>query len=921
MGKKERQQQYNIKRQDMENAFQMYQDQFENGDALSKIVSSLMDRSYYDMAGDPRSWNFPERSQSTPMHWLRIEQLPTGQDEEKDTYRPKERMQGMISAAHTLKQKVAFVLTRERSYTNLYLGTYAAGMGEEAANQLRQLAQINLNGVAIEKVDGRQVENAIGIMNNCGMLTGQPSIRWDERENPLQSLDKLTRGLRNNSTGTERDYAVVIIAEPINEREIKDVLIRVQDLKTSLHEYVKMSESRGLNQGANKGENSGNSVGVSDQMIAGIIGGIMGLTTTALCVGAGLGPLALPLGSMANKGAQALVGAVLKISLSHYGGTSYSENTGISGNVSHEHINSMMQYCIGLLDDMVKRLEQGRNLGFWNTSTYVLGDSISTVDIVNATLRSIYSGQDTHQEPLRAFNFGQSSVIHKYIMGMQLLPLPVAENARELAEVIAAESGHEGDGWHIFGHLYESMSTPVNTEELSVLMSLPRKDVAGLHIKKNAVDFAISPHENYGARSIRFGEILDMGTPTGHTYYLDLDQLNRHGMIPGLNGGGKSVSSRSILSGMMEYNIPFMVIDPVKTDYVEWADEMNRLHAGEEGYRPIAIYAPGLNHFPGIETELSTLKMNPFQPYAAKGAPLNIQGHTDAILGLLNRTMAMGDFLPILLEEAVYNYTEAELKEAAWGTEVDPGSIQHFPKLSGLRRYVSELLEERQYSEENTRNFNAAIETRLNSLTRGWKENFFEADRSTPAEELFERNVVICLAGVTNNNDKSFLMSMLLQAMSEYRISCYQYDREYREHVKQWRSEHNGNCLCHYTVIEEAHRILQVPSNANYDANPQALAAEKFCEMLSEIREPGEGLMIIDQYPSRLIPDAIKNTNFKLVHRLLAADDRNAMASCMALTNSQSQLLAMLKKGDAIIGSEQDESAMWLHVYLNKNHG
>ena len=135
-----------------------------------------------------------------------------------------------------------------------------------------------------------------------------------------------------------------------------------------------------------------------------------------------------------------------------------------------------------------------------------------------------------------------------------------------------------------------------------------------------------------------------------------------------------------------------------------------------------------------------------------------------------------------------------------------------------------------------------------------------------------------------------------LQAMSEYRISCYQYDREYREHVKQWRSEHNGNCLCHYTVIEEAHRILQVPSNANYDANPQALAAEKFCEMLSEIREPGEGLMIIDQYPSRLIPDAIKNTNFKLVHRLLAADDRNAMASCMALTNSQSQLLSMLKK-------------------------
>ena len=100
---------------------------------------------------------------------------------------------------------------------------------------------------------------------------------------------------------------------------------------------------------------------------------------------------------------------------------------------------------------------------------------------------------------------------------MQLLPLPVAGNARKLAEEIAAESGYGEDGWHIFGHLYESMSTPVNTEELSVLMSLPRKDVAGLEIKKNAVDFAISPRDHYGLRSIRFGEILDMGTPTGHS--------------------------------------------------------------------------------------------------------------------------------------------------------------------------------------------------------------------------------------------------------------------------------------------------------------------------------------------------------------------------------------------------------------------
>ena len=44
-----------------------------------------------------------------------------------------------------------------------------------------------------------------------------------------------------------------------------------------------------------------------------------------------------------------------------------------------------------------------------------------------------------------------------------------------------------------------------------------------------------------------------------------------------------------------------------------------------------------------------------------------------------------------------------------------------------------------------------------------------------------------------------------------------------------------------------------------------------FADLLAEVRAYGEGLVIAEQIPAKLIPDAIKNTAVKIVHRLPAA--------------------------------------------------
>jgi hypothetical protein len=73
-----------------------------------------------------------------------------------------------------------------------------------------------------------------------------------------------------------------------------------------------------------------------------------------------------------------------------------------------------------------------------------------------------------------------------------------------------------------------------------------------------------------------------------------------------------------------------------------------------------------------------------------------------------------------------------------------------------------------------------------------------------------------------------------------------------------------------------------------------------FANLLSEIRAYGEGILISEQIPTKLASDAIKNTNLKLVHRLVAEDDRRLMASTMNLNEQQTRHLSLLKTGSAV---------------------
>ncbi len=84
--------------------------------------------------------------------------------------------------------------------------------------------------------------------------------------------------------------------------------------------------------------------------------------------------------------------------------------------------------------------------------------------------------------------------------------------------------------------------------------------------------------------------------------------------------------------------------------------------------------------------------------------------------------------------------------------------------------------------------------------------------------------------------------------------------------------------------------------------------------MLAEVRKYGEALIIVDQIPNKLTPEVLKNTNTKIVHKLFAKDDKEAIGNTMALQDEQKEFLSNLETGRAIIFSQDFPKALQVQI-------
>lgn len=856
-------------------------------DLANPLMDYMLERSYLeDVSKITEFKDYHFNNRLTSINWIRIDRLPVS-PLRIESYDLLSRWQGALSSLHAWNQKIIFILRRFQGSTGLYIGILDETSSN--ANECKVALETSMPGIGVTMLNSdNNFDEIISIHQqiqgaSCGgAVTGLPSFRKDTQFGMLQTLDKLAIGFKD-SCEDDSDFIFMAIAEPIADADIAEIISRYMQIGSEIHTEVSARVTDSHTFTHSEGRNSTKRIGTSFGLGQGRLNVVNRLLKGAVSAATPVG--ALMSGGDMLKGALDALG--MGVSMDYSITNSTNDSVSLGESVAKEYLNKFAQYTEKVTDMHAERLRTGRNLGFWNVGAYVLADSTQSVNLITGILRSVYSGDNTHIEPIRTHSFISHQPLN-WIKNFQLVPMvnPHLSDSEE---------------WHILGKNYQYISTPLNTEELSIVTSLPRYDVPGLRFVKSAVKFANNPGSNIKPEDrINLGNIVNMGMKQENDYIVDVNALVRHSLVVGSTGCGKTTTCKRILNSVLDRNIPILIIEPAKDEWVQWAIEQNKNLPDD---RKITIFEPGISMFEG--TRLGNLMLNPFQPAAVENAPIDMQSRCENVTALINSSLPTGDVLPIILDEAIYSYLKKNIEDFE---EDDMEQLKTYPKLEGVVDEAKKVLERRGYDPRVKDGLVAALETRFNYLIRGKRGKILNNLTSTPYSKLFNTTCVINLSKIANAKDKALIMSIILLSLQEYRKSQYDYDKEYRRHAMH-------NELMHLTVIEEAHNVLSKPPMAmEGSGNPQQVVADLFTILLSEIRSCGEGLMIIDQVPTRLIPDAVKNTNYKICHRLVSVDDCSVMAEALSLRDDQKGIIPTLEPGNAIIYGDKDDAASWVNI-------
>jgi hypothetical protein len=381
--------------------------------------------------------------------------------------------------------------------------------------------------------------------------------------------------------------------------------------------------------------------------------------------------------------------------------------------------------------------------------------------------------------------------------------------------------------------------------------------------------------------AIRIGTVGGTDSPVE----LPVRSLTRHALVVGSTGSGKTTTVLEILRQLWgEHRVPFLVIEPVNSDADDYRmlglepgfEALEVITAGDEGGRP--------------------LRFNPFE------VPRNVLvgEHMANLLACFKAAFGLWEPLPSIYSEALsltYLRSGFLASERAGAT---PGPSRQWPTAVEFMRAMREVTADLGYAGEVKSNIEAASIRRAQQLVRGVTASAFLTSVPNDIGRMLDHPVIVELKALGSGDEQALMMALLLNAITEH----YQAARG------------ASADLVHVTVVEEAHRLLARSEGGKSaeDAQAKEKAAEAFASTLAENRKYGEGVIIAEQLPTKLVADAVKNTNLKIVHRLTAEDDRRYVGETMGFDESQQKFATRLKVGEALTYSDEFAEAVQVAI-------
>ena len=363
-------------------------------------------------------------------------------------------------------------------------------------------------------------------------------------------------------------------------------------------------------------------------------------------------------------------------------------------------------------------------------------------------------------------------------------------------------------------------------------------------VKKDIQDTVIlpPPAADICQGDINIGQVqyLDQSV---HPFHLRLSDINRHMVITGASGSGKTTCALHLIRQLHRKKVPFLLID--------W----------EQSYRSLA------KEFDDVEVFTVGTDVHPIHINILELPPgIGIEEYIKSLIALISE-----DYLSGAGSDTMFlNYLKTTFDE------FDKPTFEHLKQVI-LRELANDRRGRGKLSGRSGL-WKETVQRIIIYLSLGSIANVLNANDSYRLPELLNRNVILEFGGVKSPRDRKFLIHAILNWISIYL------------QAQGILEDQMNNAI----VFEEFHNISMKGKEDNL-----------ISQMFRESRKYGLGLVAIDQYPSQIPGAILANTNVKICFALSLNQDFRAMAGAMNLPYDKARYLGMLKTGEAIVNVKQ----------------
>lgn len=548
---------------------------------------------------------------------------------------------------------------------------------------------------------------------------------------------------------------------------------------------------------------------------------------------------------------------------------------------------SILNWLKYIDDELLLRVDASRGKGAYSVVSYLFADKTRTTlfRLANSIL-GLYGGDKGNINPLQFIEFQkqQSEELNNIKLCLSNLQVPLLDSSTPIWKSIFSKITYTALGKECYG-------TWLNTDELGLLMGMPRKEVLGVSTR-DEVEYGLNvdlPGENRINEFIKIGRLIHHGDIKNTPIHLKKETLKTHTFICGVTGTGKTTTCQNIL---LQADLPFLVIEPAKTEYRTLANKLDK----EKIY-----------YFTLGNQNVAPFYINPFEIFEGE----SITSRVDMIKATMQSAFDMEAAMPQLIEAAAYDVYKRKgwnINNSTW-INPDTNKIDDpfkadsfaFPTLSDYINSIELVTKEQGFGDKMEAEYLGSLKARLQALLVGAKGVMLNTPRSIDFKNLVKQKVVLELEDIKDGSEKSLLMGFIITNLLE--AVKYQYKQNSK--------------FQHITLIEEAHRLLSKYEPG--DSSNKKRGVEVFADMLAEVRKYGESLIIVDQIPNKMTPEVLKNTNTKIVHKIFAQDDKDAIGNTLALNDEQKNFLSYLEKGRAIVITDGWKKPVQVQIELLSN--